>query len=85
MQLTKNLLKTTDVYIKKLAKAGVFTINDLLNFFPKDLQDRSQVLEYFSYVNVKDFNSILAEIEAITEETTRNKKLLVKIILKDKA
>lgn len=85
MQLFKNLLKTTDVYIRKLAKAGVFSVEDFLNCFPKDLQDRTQVLEYFSYVNVKDFNSVIANIEAITDETTRNKKLLVKIILKDKA
>lgn len=84
MQLTKNLLRTTDTYIKKLAKAGIVTVEDFLNNYPKDIEDRSNLIEYFSYVNLKEDNTIKATIETITEETTKNKKFLVKIILKDK-
>ena len=58
MKLTKNLLHTTDSYIQRLARGGVETVEDLLLFFPKDLEDTSSILDTFAYVNIQEKNTI---------------------------
>jgi len=84
MQLTKNLLHTTDSYIKKLAQAGINEVKDLINHYPRTYENKSQVLEYFSFVSIKEKNSVICTIETINSERTRNNKQLIKAILKDK-
>jgi len=49
-KLTKSLLRTTDNYIKALEKWGVLTVWDLLNHFPREYEDRTQVLDNFSLI-----------------------------------
>ncbi|MBP8016542.1 ATP-dependent DNA helicase RecG [Candidatus Gracilibacteria bacterium] len=84
MFLTKQLLHTTDSYIKKLAKVGIKTTNDLINHYPRTYENKSSILEYFSFVNIKEKNTIKATVETINRERTRNNKILIKAILKDK-
>jgi ATP-dependent DNA helicase RecG len=83
MILTKSLLHTTDVYIKKLKEAGIETVRDFLILFPKDYEDKSDVLSDFSLVNIQEKQAIKATIELLTSEMTRNKKLLIKAVLID--
>lgn len=83
MILTKSLLHTTDVYIKKLKEAGVETVEDFLMLFPRDHEDRSEVVSDFSLVNITEKQSLRVTIELLTSEMTRNKKLLIKAILTD--
>ena len=82
--LTKTLLHTTDTYIKRLQKGGIETVEDLIGHYPRTYKDKSEVLEYFSYVNIKEPNTIRAKIESITTERTRNNKELSKAVLCDK-
>ncbi len=82
--LSKQILHTTDNYIKALAKWGILTVGDMLNFFPKDIEDRSNVLESFSYINVKDKNTILVTLISATNSKTGNGKLLTKAVFEDK-
>jgi len=56
----------------------------MLNFFPKDIEDRSNVLESFSYINVKDKNTILVTLISATNSKTGNGKLLTKAVFEDK-
>ncbi|HBA44594.1 TPA: hypothetical protein DEG21_05595 [Patescibacteria group bacterium] len=84
MQLTKTLLHTTDSYIKKLAQAGINEVKDLINHYPRTYENKSQVLEYFSFVSIKEKNSVICTIETMILERTRNNKQLIKAILKDK-
>lgn len=84
MQLTKNLLHTTDSYIKKLNQAGIIEVKDLINHYPRTYENKSQVLEHFSFVSIKEKNSVICTIETINSERTRNNKQLIKAILKDK-
>jgi ATP-dependent DNA helicase RecG len=83
MILTKSLLHTTDVYIKKLKEAGIETVRDFLMLFPKDYEDKSDVLSDFSFVNIQEKQAIQCTIELLTSEMTRNKKLLIKAVLTD--
>ena len=83
MQLTKSLLHTTDVYIKRLLDAGIETVTDLLTYFPRDIEDKSDVCEQFSSLNIVDKQVVKCKIELITSENTRNKKLLIKAVLVD--
>lgn len=84
MQLTKSLLHTTDTYIKRLNEAGIESVLDLLSYFPRDIEDKSDVCERFSEVNITEKQVIKCTIELITSEMTRNKKLLIKAVLVDK-
>ncbi len=85
MQLTKSLLHTTDTYIKKLHEAGVETVRDFLSLFPRGIEDKSDMIEDFSLVNIREKQAIKCMIELLTEESTRNKKLLIKAVLTDKS
>lgn len=85
MLLAKSLLHTTDVYIKKLREAGVETVRDFLSLFPRGIEDKSDMIEDFSLINIKEKQAIKCTIELLTEESTRNKKLLIKAVLADKS
>lgn len=85
MQLTKELLGTTDAYIKKLARGGIHTVADLLSCYPKDIEDTSQVLDHFAYINVQEKNTIKVTVANIKKERTKYQKTLVKIIVSDSA
>ena len=54
MQLTKSLIHTTDAYIKRLREAGIETVTDLLSYFPRDIEDKSDVCERFSEISIKE-------------------------------
>ena len=83
-KLTKSLLRTTDNYIKALEKAGFLTVWDLLNHFPRDYEDRTQVLDNFSLINIKEKNTILVKLVSINSKKTANNKLLTKAVFEDK-
>lgn len=82
--LTKEILHTTDNYIKSLKKWWIETIKDMLFFFPKILEDRTLVLDSFSYINIKEKNTILVKIISVENTKTSNKKLLTKVVFEDK-
>lgn len=84
MQLTKSLLHTTDSYIKRLSEAGIETVFDLLSYFPRDIEDKSEVCERFSELSIREKQVVKCKIELLNSETTRNKKLLIKAVLVDK-
>ena len=83
-KLTKELLHTTDNYITALEKAWVVTIYDLLTQFPRDYEDRTNVLDSFSLINIKEKNTILVNLVSIENQKTANNKLLTKAIIEDK-
>jgi ATP-dependent DNA helicase RecG len=83
MQLTKSLLHTTDAYIKRLREAGIETVSDLLSYFPRDIEDKSDICERFSEVSIVEKQVVKCKIELLTSENTRNKKLLIKAVLID--
>lgn len=82
--LTKTLLRTTDNYIKALEKAGLKTVEDMLLFFPREYEDRTQVLDTFSLINLKEKNTILVTLLTIENSRTSGNKILTKAILEDK-
>lgn len=82
--LTKNLLHTTDNYIKSLNKWGILSVWDLLNFLPKTIDDRTNVLESFSLINIKEKNTILVKLISVDNSRTSWWKILTKAIFEDK-
>lgn len=85
MLLDKKLLHTTDSYIKKLDTANVKTVEDLIWHYPRTYENKSNKLEFFSLVNIKEKNSVICTIETIISERTKNWKNIIKAILKDKS
>ncbi len=83
MILSKSLLHTTDVYIKKLKEAGIETVGDFIWLYPKDYEDKSDVLTQFSLLDITEKQVIKCTIELLTSEMTRNKKLLIKAVVTD--
>ena len=83
--LTKSILYTTDNYISALKKAWVITVWDLLNHYPRDYEDRTDVLDNFSLLNIKEKNTILVKLASINTQKTSNKKILTKWIIEDKS
>ena len=83
-KLTKSMLRTTDNYIKALEKWGITTVWDMLKFFPRDYEDRTQVLDTFSLINLKEKNTILVTLVSIDTTRTSWNKLLTKAIIEDK-
>ncbi len=83
MILSKSLLHTTDVYIKKLREAGIETVVDFIGLYPKDYEDKSDVMTKFSLLNITEKQVIKCTIELLTSEMTRNKKLLIKAVVTD--
>lgn len=82
-KLNKTLLRTTDNYIKALEKASILTVNDLLNHFPRDYEDRTNVLTSFSLINIKEKNTIIVKLLSINSQKTANNKLLTKAVIED--
>ncbi len=82
--LTKSLLQTTDNYIKALEKGGFSSALDLLNHFPREYEDRTNVLDNFSLINIKEKNTILVTLISINTTKTWWWKLLSKAVLEDK-
>ncbi len=83
-KLTKSLLRTTDNYIKALEKAGILTVWNLLDQYPREYEDRTNVLDSFSLINIKEKNTILVKLVSINTTKTANNKLLTKAVLEDK-
>ena len=84
MKLTKSLLHTTDNYIKALEKWWILTVFDLLNHFPREYEDRTNVLDNFSLINIKEKNTILVKLVSLNSQKTSWWKLLTKAVLEDK-
>ncbi len=83
MHLTPTLLKTTSRHIKKLGDAGVQTVEDFLALYPRDYKDKTNVVEHFFAINLKEANTMRVMIETLTEERTRTGKLLQKAVIRD--
>ncbi len=56
----------------------------MLEFFPRSFDDRTEVLDTFSLVNLKEKNTILVTLVSINTTRTGNNKLLSKAIIEDK-
>ncbi len=84
MRLTKTILHTTESYIQRLARGGIETVQDLLLFFPRGLEDTADVLESFAYVNVQEKNTIKVTLVNIIQERTKFQKQLTKFLVSDK-
>jgi ATP-dependent DNA helicase RecG len=83
-KLTKSNLRTTDKYIGALEKAHVKTVGDLLFHFPREYDDRTEVLDSFSLINIKEKNTILVKLLSINDQKTANNKILTKAVIEDK-
>jgi ATP-dependent DNA helicase RecG len=84
IRLTKSLLKTTTNYIDALEKAWIKTVGDLVNHFPREYDDRTDVLDSFSLINIKEKNTILVTLLSISSEKTAGNKILTKAVVEDK-
>lgn len=81
-KLSEQLLKTTSLYIKKLNEMGLFTVRDLLSYYPRAYEDRSQFRQIHE-VNIREVNTIKAKLNAIENIITPSRKKVTKAELMD--
>ncbi len=78
MLLSDNIINIKNIgeeRSKKLQKLGIYTINDLIEYFPRDYDDRSNVCN-IKDVNINEINTVKGKV--ITKpETTRIKHLSI--------
>jgi len=60
------------------------TVEDLLLFFPRDIENTADVIEAFAYVNIQEKNTIKVTLINILQERTRFQKNLTKFLIVDK-
>jgi len=52
--------------------------------FPREFDDRTEVLDNFSLINIKEKNTILVTLLSINNQKTANNKILTKAVIEDK-
>jgi hypothetical protein len=55
-----------------------------VNHFPREYDDRTDVLDSFSLINIKEKNTILVTLLSISSEKTAGNKILTKAVVEDK-
>jgi len=58
---------------------------DMIMHTPRDYEDRTNVLDSLSLVNIKEKNTLLLTLISISSTKTANNKLLTKAIFEDKS
>lgn len=85
MQLNDDIISIKNIgeeRSKKLQKLGIFTVNDLIEYFPRDYDDRSNVLK-IKDIELNKINTIKGKV-VIKPETTKIKHLsITKIRISD--
>ncbi len=79
-QPLKSLIRTTLAHLKKLEKLKVFTGKDLLEYFPRALED-AEVKQSFSEIVLDEKNTIGGSLHSFRVEKTRYGKRLAKAII----
>lgn len=85
MELDDNIEKLNNVGIKradKLKQLGIFKINDIVEYFPRDYIDRTDISNIESLIVEKE-NTFIASVASIAENICINNKLITKIKFKD--
>jgi RecG-like helicase len=59
-------------------------MRDLIYFYPRDYEDRTNVLDTFSLINIKEKNTILLTLLTIETKRTANNKVITKAVFEDK-
>lgn len=75
-----NILHTTKAHLKKLEKMGIFTVKDLLEYFPRMLEN-SEIKEKFSEIVLNQKNTIGGELMNFHTEKTRFGKQISKAVM----
>ncbi len=85
MNFDDNIEKINNVGTKralKLNKLGIFKINDVMQYFPRDYIDRTQILT-IENLKIGEENTFIASVSCIAENICVNNKIVTKIKFKD--
>ena len=59
-------------------------MSDFLHHFPREYDDRTEVLDIFSVMNIQIKNTILVTLVSAENQRTANNKTITKAIIEDK-
>lgn len=85
MELTDNIEKINNIGTQranKLHKLNIYTVIDIIEYFPRDYIDRSNVLNIKDLIVDKE-NTFIASVATIYESIRINDKIITNILLKD--
>lgn len=79
-QSLKSLIRTTPAHIKKLEKMGIYTGRDLLEYFPRTLED-AEIRTKFSEIILDEKNTLGGELHSFQIQKTKFGKRIAKAVL----
>lgn len=85
MNFDDNIEKINNVGTKralKLNKLGIFKIKDIIQYFPRDYIDRTEILT-IENLKIGEENTFIASVSCIAENICVNNKIVTKIKFKD--
>ncbi len=80
----KDIIRTSGYYLKVLAKAGLVTVGDMLEYVPRAYEDRS-TFTTLAQVNLKEVNTLKGTLHDIQKVRTKRGHKLVKARFMDEA
>ncbi|HBB02987.1 MAG: ATP-dependent DNA helicase RecG, ATP-dependent DNA helicase RecG [Candidatus Peregrinibacteria bacterium GW2011_GWF2_38_29] len=75
-------IKTTGKHLKLLEKLGIKTVEDFINYFPRDYTDASEVTK-LAYLKINQLTTFKGTIINIESSRTKNGKFIIKAVFKD--
>lgn len=69
--------------VKLLNKLGIFTLGDLITYFPRDYEDRSKPKELYQCVDGEEATIEVVAVSRLNDTRIRNGKSIQKLIVRD--
>jgi ATP-dependent DNA helicase RecG len=85
MELNDDIIKINNIgeqRANKLHQLGIYTVGDIVEYFPRDYNDRSTILN-ISNLEIDKENTFIAEVASQPENLRINNRIITKLKLKD--
>ena len=69
--------------VKLLNKLGIFTLGDLITYFPRDYEDRSKPKELYEWFDGEEATVEVIAVSRLTDTRIRNGKTMQKLKVRD--
>lgn len=69
--------------VKLLNKLGIFTLGDLITYFPRDYEDRSKPKELYQCIDGEETTIEVIAVSRLTDTRIRNGKSMQKLVVRD--
>lgn len=69
--------------VQLLNKLGIFTLKDLITYYPRDYQDRSKSKELYECIDGEEATIEVIAVSKLTDTRIKNGKSMQKLLVRD--